>query len=536
MKLKNCFTFSLCLICILLHLSCSKDNDLLSEYVSIDSSKIDDNSQFAVDDIFFMDSSSSIVLDVLANDNLYNGNNIKIISVSEPKNGIVIINNDNTLTYTPNTGNTEAEEPVIEEPATEDTSTEDTSTEDTSTEDTSTEDTSTEDTSTEEQPIDNFTYDIEVQNEDNTTTTSTGNVIVNTSTTDKVSEDVAFWQRKFDQEFNDPDNQVDSIDATQKSESANENQEYYFLAYYLDAHISMWQATGEYKYLDNALKLIENTINDAQPLNIKGKQFLGWPTNPNHPEASAKGYPLWESFMFRFVSSLLRVMHKSPNLRSDSNIQKRYETILNFTIENIWNKWEHDGIHNMYRINTHMSSHWARIGMDLYLITGESKYKLVFDNISHGTMIGWPSNLKNQIKTNSEISSALVWNQNWTNAAIQDTSHAGAIVSFWVAAYENSMYWDKNHIDGLISTLKNVIWTKSMGDRFTKNVDGTGGYDYYGRLHEWLHLGRFDSEIQQQIKENYTGANLTYYGIQPLGIAALNAKILLDGAPVYPEQ
>ena len=298
----------------------------------------------------------------------------------------------------------------------------------------------------------------------------------------------------------------------------------------------MWQATGEYKYLDNALKLIENTIDDAQSIDIKGKQFLGWPTDPNHSEASAKGYPLWESFMFRFVSSLLRVIDKSPNLRSTNNIQERYNKILDFTIENIWNKWEHDGIHNMYRINTHMSSHWARIGMDLYLITGETKYKLVFDNISHGTMIGWPSNLRNQIKTNPKVTSAFVWNQNWTNAAIQDTSHAGAIVSFWVAAYENSMYWNKNDIDGLVSTLKNVIWTKADGSRFTKNVDGSGGYDYYGRLHEWLPLGRFDAELQQQIKDNYTGANLTYYGIQPLGIAALNAKILLDGSPVYPEQ
>tara|TARA_R110002074_G_scaffold203432_1_gene371315 strand:+ start:4566 stop:6143 length:1578 start_codon:yes stop_codon:yes gene_type:complete len=515
----------LCLGCAMIFLSCSKDNDLLSEYISIATLENAEIAKYAVDDTYYMESTSSMVLDVLSNDNFYNGNNIKIIGVSEPNNGVVVINGDNTLTYTPNTEVVETPTQTIEDS---------TNASEQAPSDVST---SSEELPAENTVSDSFTYDVEVQTEDNNIATSTGNVTVTTdASVGKISDDVAFWQRKFDEELNDADGQIDSVDATQKSQSANENQEYYFLAYYIDAHVSMWQATGEYKYLDNALKLIENTIDDAQSIDIKGKQFLGWPTDPNHSEASAKGYPLWESFMFRFVSSLLRVMDKSPNLRSTNNLQERYNKILNFTIENIWNKWEYDGIHNMYRINTHMSSHWARIGMDLYLITGETKYKLVFDNISYGTMIGWPSNLRNQIKTNSKVTSAFIWNQNWTNAAIQDTSHAGAIVSFWVAAYENSMYWDKNDIDGFVSTLKNVIWTKADGSRFTKNVDGSGGYDYYGRLHEWLPLGRFDAELQQQIKDSYTGANLTYYGIQPLGIAALNAKILIDGAPVYPEQ
>ncbi len=39
---------------------------------------------------------------------------------------------------------------------------------------------------------------------------------------------------------------------------------------------------------------------------------------------------------------------------------------------------------NIYRVNTHMASHWARIGMELYIITGKQKYKDVFDNISFG--------------------------------------------------------------------------------------------------------------------------------------------------------
>jgi len=101
-------------------------------------------------------------------------------------------------------------------------------------------------------------------------------------------------------------------------------------------------------------------------------------------------------------------------------------------------------------------------------------------------------------------------------------------------AYENNMYWTRPDIDALIITLNEVIWTSpSKGNRY--NVDGSGGYDREGRLHEWLVLGRYDSETQSKIKNGYKDKNLSYYGSQVFGIAALNAKILTDGKAIYPE-
>ncbi len=43
----------------------------------------------------------SIILDVLANDTFENKEGISIIDTSQPNNGNVVINEDNTLTYTP---------------------------------------------------------------------------------------------------------------------------------------------------------------------------------------------------------------------------------------------------------------------------------------------------------------------------------------------------------------------------------------------------------------------------------------------------
>src|SRR5690606_20368355 len=93
---------------------------------------------------------------------------------------------------------------------------------------------------------------------------------------------------------------------------------------------------------------------------------------------------------------------------------------------------------------------------------------------------------------------------------VQDCSHAGAIVSFMVNAYENDMYWNKADMDALVITLDEVIFPAGTSTA-RKNVDGSGGNDIAGRIHEWLHLGRFNQKIQNKIKSNYTGRNLKYY-------------------------
>lgn len=77
--------------------SCSKDSDLLSDYV------ISDTVNIAVDDIFYISSNGSFTLDVLANDLFENQENVTITEVSSTENGTVEIEVDNTLTYTPNT-------------------------------------------------------------------------------------------------------------------------------------------------------------------------------------------------------------------------------------------------------------------------------------------------------------------------------------------------------------------------------------------------------------------------------------------------
>ena len=466
--------------------SCSKDNDLLEQSVLIDAKK--DNivvQNYLVDDNFQVPSGESVIIDVLANDVLENSEEVKIIDTSDPTNGSVVIIEEKTIMYVPNDSSSD------------------------------------ESTGSDENPSsDSFTYTVEVENEGETATSQEASVTIEFS--DELPDKVKYWKDRFDLGWNDYLSKIDELKL-----SKNKNQEYYFLGYYVDGLVSIWRATGNNSYLDTALDIIDKTIDDSVSV---GDGYLGWPS------ADGKEVPLWDSFYWRFVTTLTRVMHQSPNLRSSSKYQNAYVRLLDFSEKHIWERYERNKKDNFYRINTHMASHWARIGMELYLITNKQKYKDVFEEISFGPMPYRPSNLRQQLRYNTNVPSAYVWNSNWEDTNIQDTSHAGAIISFWVEAYDNEMYWDRDDIDALISTFNDVVCKTELTEA-REFVDGTGRLNTnQTTLHEWMNLGRYNQTIQNKIRAHYDArSSLGYVGLQPVGIAALNAKILADGRAYYPE-
>ena len=81
--------------------SCSKDTDLLVDYIVSDFQEARLIGNLAINDNFVVDSQKSIVLDVLANDTFTDSDKVKIVETSQPTNGSVIINDDKTLTYFP---------------------------------------------------------------------------------------------------------------------------------------------------------------------------------------------------------------------------------------------------------------------------------------------------------------------------------------------------------------------------------------------------------------------------------------------------
>lgn len=122
-------------IILIFQFSCSKDSDLLTDYVLADTQDAI-AIKFVVNDNYVLSNDNSIVLDVLNNDTFTEQDNVTITETSSPTNGNVVVNEDNTVTYTP------------------------------------------EETETEEIVSDTFTYTTEVVNEDQTTTTEEGTVTI----------------------------------------------------------------------------------------------------------------------------------------------------------------------------------------------------------------------------------------------------------------------------------------------------------------------------------------------------------------------
>ncbi len=169
----KCFIVSMA---ILLLNSCSKDSDLLADYVLMDGKSTFALNRYIVDDRFYIAPNQSVVLDVLSNDAFENQNNVKIIETSNPSNGTVEILENKTISYTPgpsDSTNNSNEETIV---TTEDTSS--STTEPTSEVIEETTSATQESTSTTE-AIDTFTYTTEFIDENETVSTEVGTVTVN---------------------------------------------------------------------------------------------------------------------------------------------------------------------------------------------------------------------------------------------------------------------------------------------------------------------------------------------------------------------
>ena len=138
--------------------SCSKDADLLSEYVITQDDDIQSITLLADDSFFMAPGQNSILMDVLNNDNFNQNSNVTIVETSTPINGSVSINEDNTLTY------------IIPD-------------EETGEENSTPEESSTTNESTAEPEEDTFTYTAEVVDEETGETTKEEATVTVTATT-----------------------------------------------------------------------------------------------------------------------------------------------------------------------------------------------------------------------------------------------------------------------------------------------------------------------------------------------------------------
>jgi hypothetical protein len=329
---------------------------------------------------------------------------------------------------------------------------------------------------------------------------------------------VAHWQAAFDAAES-------QFDAESRPLSLSpDSADHYTLAYSIDAFTSMFEATGEARYVDVALDYVDNVVATARPSTSFGRDYddvyLGWVTQ--EPDLRGQQVPLFESYCWRYVTRLLRVLRMSP-LYASPVYRARYERLTAFAEQNIFHKWFSRGADDfIYRSRTHMAAHWAYIALDLSVLTRDAdrraRYHEVVANIS-GHLPNYPSSLRGQLLPSRADPAAYWWSDVWDQVSGpgQDISHGNGVIAYVVEARDLDAGWSSEDTARFSRTLTSFVLGRN--GHYPEYVDGSGqgnGWIADG----FVKLGRYDPAVQE-VLQDYGVQNTQYYAAM-----AVNAKIL----------
>ncbi|MBL7474041.1 hypothetical protein [Robertkochia sediminum] len=302
----------------------------------------------------------------------------------------------------------------------------------------------------------------------------------------------------------------------------------YMLAYAIDANTTMFKVTGDRKYLDRALEYVEAKIANAQvssslPNSSYKDSYLGW-CNTDKASWPEDEVSLGEAHGFRMVSSLVRTLHDATDIRAEQSYQQRYEDLLQFMEVHIWEKWESRGMANIYRSRTHMASHWARMGMDLYYITGNSKYQKVYQDFFYANSDSYVS-IKPLIEAGS-TDTHLLWKSHSSNPNFNDISHANAEVALFFESREIGLNdFTETELNKLIRTFEDKMY-KTAGP-YPFYLDGSGSQDDNSFNEGWFRLGGHSTSVQKKLQDYYdVRRNTTFNKTLQIAIMARNYALL----------
>ncbi|MDO1514324.1 hypothetical protein Q2T41_16845 [Maribacter confluentis] len=427
--------------------SCSKDSDILSDYVVNNSNPTAGIENRVLDDTFILQSNNAIILDVLQNDRFDDLSNVRIIETSLPKSGTITINDDNTLTYTPKSaepvnnetsnnpvsepapGTTEEPETTTEETETPATEPETTTTEPETTEpetsepettntntetDNSTEE-STESTDNNDPPVeteettgqentteeetDTFTYVTEEVNEDGEVTTEEGSVTISKTEVPTTGENVYFVTTNGNSS-NDGRSEQSSWDIAHAFRTARAGDIVYVKA-------------GDY---GNRHLEVSNSGNENQPIS-----FIGYTSQPGDVVASNSATVSYQDYKnqndnvnVNYLPTLSGINEARENRAGSAIIvEKQYINISNFQIRKMSygvysNRASHIKLDNIIAVNiaSEIKSQSGRAFPSYYLddsyitnsiVINAGTGGLLFDSCDNNTI------LNNQVYSDNNI-------------------------------------------------------------------------------------------------------------------------------------
>lgn len=211
----------------------------------------------------------------------------------------------------------------------------------------------------------------------------------------------------------------------------------------------------------DGLSWVDYMNNAPEPSNQNTRQFAygGMVSSGNNGEPGGH-LSLQENIYWRNIANMIRIMYNNKDngtwytatSNNGQTYQARLEYIRDYIIVNIWDKWNDltydskNKQNNVYRVNTHMSSHLAMVALGLYEVTQEQKYldfvqEFIWDfgsnpdspdRIADG--VGFVDQLRVENDGNGDM---YVWANSWgSTGGYTDLGHAFAEIQLLIAYYE----------------------------------------------------------------------------------------------------
>lgn len=375
-----------------------------------------------------------------------------------------------------------------------------------------------------------------------------------------------------------------------------------------------WMASGDSKYLDFVLDVVQRDIENAvnmstanpppQSSNYQGWNFKAFLAKPNYfgsgsvnlatyinnadplttgygrrtasPNNTSAGtyITLDEGMYNRNIAQLARVMNAnigsigSQISNNGQTYQQRLDILISHLRDQVWARnFENPNVDNnhygrdIYRVNSHMSSHLAMVALCLYSIEGDTKYRdfveeFLWDfgggyaNYTQccGSVIavgeGFLDKLEYQAASDSYWWVA-PWGKSVGQHVLQDASHAVAEFQLLKACYEEGIGLNPPDGEPAIDLQFMQRMSNSIQEGYLKGyvcadgsnepsvayrLDGSGLS--YGLMSSTAAYAEFNSDIQCYLDQRTSGIDLQKIGT--VGAAMYTARVLGVGGDTGP--
>ncbi len=368
-----------------------------------------------------------------------------------------------------------------------------------------------------------------------TTTTPTTTTPSTPATTPPLRSATA-WANAFDAQWRRTKTQAQAWAA------AGDSSQHYPLAYSVDALTSAYLATGRTAYVTDGLALLTTVADTSRPsAQLPDSRFRdgyrGWSSRLE--QDGGDEVALYESYLWRYGTTLLRVVRQDPVLWSRPELRRSYERLLAVAVRDVFDKWWSRGANSyIYRERVHLSAHWALVALNLSLLQDTSdssgqrwaRYAAVVRQFVQGSPADRQPGLRVQLVPSPVDPGAWFWSDVWGSYELpgQDVSHGNAVVTFAVEAHDLGAGLTDDDLRRFGRTLGSVVWPRT--GRGTAHVDGSGtGTGWFSD--GFVKLGRYDAALQARL-ETHQPANGQFHAAMALNAAVLGCgRGSSDGPP-----